>query len=116
MCNYELGIIFVFPPPEAVDISNKKSSSLDDIMLPFVVPPPKYGPSDRPATARAMREFLAEQAGQDRESIEEAEIMEDNLDDEEEVVVEAECIGEESPEEKAYAEILWSQVDLSQSC
>ncbi|XP_028064672.1 uncharacterized protein LOC114267807 [Camellia sinensis] len=60
VCNYELGIVFIIPPSDANGSPNHKSRSLDDIILPFVVPAPKYSPSDTPATKQAMREALAE--------------------------------------------------------
>ncbi|CAL5444297.1 unnamed protein product [Camellia sinensis] len=50
ICNYELGIVFIVLPSDANSSPNHKSLSLDDIILPFVVPAPKYRPSDTPAT------------------------------------------------------------------
>ncbi|KAI7979380.1 Tyrosyl-DNA phosphodiesterase 1 [Camellia lanceoleosa] len=50
VCNYELGIVFIVPPSDVNGSPNHKSGSLDDIILPFVVPAPKYRPSDSPAT------------------------------------------------------------------
>lgn len=85
------------------------------------MPAPKYGPGDRPATRKAMREALAELTEQERERLIEAatteEIMEENPEPDEDEVVEAtDYVAEEKEEEKAYAEKLWSQVDSSQSC
>lgn len=110
ICNYELGIIFTFPPTENNDSSKVKSTKLDDIILPFVVPAPKYGLGDRPATMQAMREVAI--AEQEREKHAEEEMMEELLEEEEEM--EAPDYVEEKEEEEAYAEILWSQVDSSQ--
>ncbi|KAI3943618.1 hypothetical protein MKX01_039246 [Papaver californicum] len=121
ICNYELGIIFVVPPSDKN--SNSKSTDLDDIVLPFVVPAPKYRHCDRPATAKAMRDALAElgelekknienQAGEEME--ETMALMEDEVLEEEEVVEMTNYVPEEKDEEKAYAETLWSQVDSSE--
>ncbi|KAJ1404997.1 Tyrosyl-DNA phosphodiesterase I [Sesbania bispinosa] len=113
ICNYELGIIFTFPPTENNDCPKVKNTKLDDIILPFVVPAPKYGSRDRPATMQAMREAMAELAEQEEKQAEE-EMMEELLEEEEEMEATS-YVGEEKEEEKAYAEILWSQVDSSQS-
>ncbi|CAL5361702.1 unnamed protein product [Camellia sinensis] len=59
-CNYELGIVFIVPPSDANSSPNHKSTSLDDIILTFVVPAPKYRPNDTPTTKQAMREALVE--------------------------------------------------------
>ncbi|OIW00221.1 hypothetical protein TanjilG_27472 [Lupinus angustifolius] len=128
ICNYELGIIFTFPPTEN-DCSKVKSTKLDDIILPFVVPAPKYGSRDRPATMQAMREVIAELAEREMEKLAEEELMEDLLEEEEEMesanyvgeekedeeIDATNYVGEEKEDEKAYAEMLWSQVDSSQS-
>lgn len=45
----------------------------------------------------------------------EEELMEEDLLEEEEEMEATNNVGEEMEEEKAYAEILWSQVDSSQS-
>ncbi|GAV73409.1 FHA domain-containing protein/Tyr-DNA_phospho domain-containing protein/HIRAN domain-containing protein [Cephalotus follicularis] len=120
ICNYELGIIFIFPPAEAESSSSKESTKLDDIVLPFVVPAPKYDSRDRPATAQAMREALAEVTAQERERLLELEttyeMMEEIPDEEEDVIEGMDYVAEEKEEEKAYAETLWSHVDSSQSC
>ncbi|KAJ1387765.1 Tyrosyl-DNA phosphodiesterase I [Sesbania bispinosa] len=113
ICNYELGIIFTFPPTENNDCPKVKNTKLDDIILPFVVPAPKYGSRDRPATKQAMREAMDELAEQEEKQAEE-EMMEELLEEEEEMEATS-YVGEEKEEEKAYAEILWSQVDSSQS-
>ncbi|XP_061369912.1 uncharacterized protein LOC133312686 [Gastrolobium bilobum] len=115
ICNYELGIIFTFPPTENNDCPKVKTTKLDDIILPFVVPAPKYGSRDRPATKQAMREVMAELAEREREKNAEEEMMEELLEEEEEVEA-TNYVGEENEEEKAYADILWSQVDSSQNC
>lgn len=113
VCNYELGIVFIFPPAETEDRACKDSTNLDDIVLPFVVPAPKYGPADRPATARAMREALTEICKQERDKLIE---VEDIPDEEDETVEATDFDQEEKEEEKAYAEILWNHIDSSQSC
>ncbi|KAK7358738.1 hypothetical protein VNO77_00676 [Canavalia gladiata] len=111
ICNYELGIIFTFPPTEN-DSSKVNSAKLDDIILPFVVPAPKYGCRDRPATMQAMREVMVELAEQKREKHAEEELEE--LDEEEELEA-TNYVEQEKEEEKAYAEVLWNQVDSSQN-
>ncbi|XP_040973269.1 uncharacterized protein [Gossypium hirsutum] len=120
VCNYELGIIFVFPPMETKCIANQNRTKLDDVALPFVVPAPKYGPKDRPATAQAMREALAELSEREAKSLAEVEITENMTEevsdeDNEEVNEATNYVIEEKEEDKTYAEKLWSQVDSSQS-
>ncbi|CAN1138528.1 hypothetical protein LINPERPRIM_LOCUS5190 [Linum perenne] len=119
VCNYELGIIFVFPPRKRDgDYKEEEKGSLDDIILPFATPAPKYRETDRPATARAMKEALAEVADEAREAGEEVGKMEEieEIPDEEEEDVEVSRYAlEEKEEEKTYAEMLWVQVDSSQS-
>ncbi|KAI5569659.1 hypothetical protein BDE02_12G091300 [Populus trichocarpa] len=112
--NYELGIIFTFPPTETKGITNKDCTNLDDIVLPFAVPAPKYGPTDRPATARAMSEAVAELAGLERDRLIAEEMIEEIPDEEEEAVEATDYAAVEKEEEKAYAEMLWNQVDSSQ--
>ncbi|XP_027341229.1 uncharacterized protein LOC113854452 isoform X2 [Abrus precatorius] len=112
ICNYELGIIFTFPPRENNDCPKLKSTNLDDIILPFVVPAPKYGSRDRPATMQTMREVMVELAEKGREKHAEQEMEE--LDEEEELES-TNYVEQEKEEEKVYAEILWSQVDSSSS-
>lgn len=111
ICNYELGIIFIVPPSD-----NEKGASLDDIVLPFVVPAPKYKPRDRPATAQAMREALAE-LSEEQEAVVTGKDVEEEIPYEEEEAAETPtCIADQdNEEEKAYADILWSQVDSSES-
>lgn len=87
---------------------------MDDITLPFVIPAPKYGPRDRPATAQAMKEALFELA-EKRKHVE-GSMMEENMTDEEypeeeEMVETKDYVDEEKEEEITYAETLWSQVD-----
>lgn len=120
ICNYELGIIFIIPPPDISKHSNEKSSSLDDIVLPFVVPAPKYRCNDIPATTQAMRAASVEAATVAKERSMAMKTVEDLMDeetsDEEEEMVEAtNYVAEEKEEEKIYAEMLWSQVDSSVS-
>ncbi|KAL5700499.1 hypothetical protein ACHQM5_025934 [Ranunculus cassubicifolius] len=108
--NYELGIIFVVPPDE------QESMNLDDITLPFVMPAPRYKPSDRAATKKAMSEAVANLARKEKEEeVVEEEMMDEILDDEEMAEEVREYVVEEREEEKAYAETLWSQVDSSQT-
>ncbi|KAL1364602.1 hypothetical protein AAHE18_03G228300 [Arachis hypogaea] len=117
ICNYELGIIFTFPPTEEnTDCPQVKSTRLDDIALPFVVPAPKYGWRDRPATMQAMKEAMTELNEHERLKLAEEEMLEEVVEEEEEVEGNDYVGGEEEKEEeKAYAEILWSQVDSSES-
>lgn len=101
-------------------IANQNRTNLDDVALPFVVPAPKYGPKDRPATAQAMREALAELSEREAKSLAEVEITENMMEevsdeDDEEVNEATNYIVEEKEEDKTYAEKLWSQVDSSQS-
>lgn len=121
ICNYEIGIIFIFPPSGvAKGDSNESNKNLDDVVLPFVMPAPKYGATDRPATTQAMTEALAELTKQEREKIvaeiNSEEMVEEEFPDEEEAIQEGEYVAEEKEEDKVYAELLWSQVDSSQSC
>ncbi|KAM7483536.1 hypothetical protein LguiB_008119 [Lonicera macranthoides] len=121
ICNYELGIIFIVPPSDIKVSANKKSGNLDDIVLPFVVPAPKYRARDRPATAQTMREALAELTEQEKERFAEAlsvgglmEEEEEILPDEEEAVLEdTDYVAVEKEDDKVYGEKLWSQVDSS---
>lgn len=116
ICNYELGIIFTFPQTETSSNAIQNSTTLDDIVLPFVVPAPKYKRGDRPATRLAMWQALAELNEKERETLREeeteAEIMEE-IPDEDEVVEATDYVAEEKEDEKAYAEILWSQSSQS---
>ncbi|KAK2976624.1 hypothetical protein RJ640_021426 [Escallonia rubra] len=119
--NYELGIIFIVPPLDTKVCTNQKGGNLDEIVLPFTVPAPKYRPRDGPATKQAMREALAELVVRDRARYAEAtsvgDLMEEEIPDEEEEGFEvADCITVEKEDDKAYAETLWSQVDSSESC
>ncbi|THF96918.1 hypothetical protein TEA_024256 [Camellia sinensis var. sinensis] len=112
ICNYELDIVFIVPPSDANSSPNHKSLSLDDIILPFVVPAPKYRPSDTPATKQAMREALAERAREiSMEAVAFEELMEEEeiADEEEEVLKATDYVAKEREDEKAYADILWSQ-------
>ncbi|TKY60505.1 Tyrosyl-DNA phosphodiesterase 1 [Spatholobus suberectus] len=117
ICNYELGIIFTFPPTGNDGCPKVKSTKLDDIILPFVVPAPKYGSSDQPATKQAMRDVMVELTEGEREK--HTEEMMGELDEEEYVELPEELeetnYEQEKEEEKEYTDILWSQVDSSQS-
>ncbi|KAG9447358.1 hypothetical protein H6P81_013486 [Aristolochia fimbriata] len=122
ICNYELGVLFVLPPPNAFNGNHGKNDwDLDKIILPFVMPAPRYRPTDRPATAQSMQEALAELGKEEQEKFAIAPSVEELMDvvsgDEEEVVV-RDYVGEggegEGEEEKVYAGTLWSQVDSSE--
>ncbi|KAL5999798.1 hypothetical protein ACLOJK_038084 [Asimina triloba] len=122
ICNYELGIIFIVPPSDATSQSaGAIRQDLDDMALPFVVPPPKYGFDGRPATAQAMREALAEAIQLEKQkssAMIEAEDLADELvfpDEEEGMVDPSGYSVNEREDEMAYAETLWSQVDSSES-
>lgn len=120
ICNYELGIIFIVAPPETKGGTYRNDSNLDDIVLPFVMPAPKYRPEDMPATRQAMKEALAELAEQDVEKLADIaatkEMMEEILVEENEEIEATDYVVEEKEDEKAYAKMLWSVVDSSQSC
>lgn len=108
VCNYELGILFVFPPADA---SKKDEANLDDIALPFVMPAPKYRPTDRPATKLAMKEASIEE--QERGRFVELEEITEEIPDEEEIIETSFNVAEKE-EDKAYAEMLWSQVESTE--
>lgn len=114
--NYELGIIFIVPPSDAIDSTKQ---NLDDIVLPFVVPPPKYGPRDKPATAHAIREALKEEREVDEAVLAvDDDVMEEGIiEEEEEEVMEAAQykVVQEKEDEKAYADKLWTQLDSSEA-
>lgn len=121
ICNYELGIVFIVPPSDSNGRTNHKCANLDDIVLPFVVPAPKYRPMDKPATKHAMREALAELSEQERgHAIAEAAAggepeIEEIPDEEEEALEAPDFIALEKEDEKAYAETLWVQIDSCES-
>lgn len=116
--NYELGILFITPPPDAEGKTNLRTN-LDDIVLPFAVPAPKYRPVDKPATKQEMREALIEQTKWQRDVCEAAkeadEWMQEEIPEEEEVIEATDFVVKEKEDEKAYAEKLWSQVDSSEN-
>ncbi|CAL5444300.1 unnamed protein product [Camellia sinensis] len=95
VCNYELGIVFIVSPSDANSSPNHKSLSLDDIILPFVVPAPKYKPKKISMEAVAFEELMEEE--------------EEIADEKEEVLVAADYVTKEREDKKAYADILWSQ-------
>ncbi|KAK9734232.1 hypothetical protein RND81_04G124700, partial [Saponaria officinalis] len=105
VCNYELSCIFVFPASWTKDNSRENPTNLDDIRLHFVVPAPKYGPRDKPATMQGR-------VLDDITPIDEMMEAEDEEDDEVEVT---DYVAPEAEEEKAYADVLWHHVDSSQS-
>ncbi|WOL01797.1 hypothetical protein Cni_G10514 [Canna indica] len=90
ICNYELGVIFIVPRPNLSERDGGNISNLDDFVLPFVMPAPRYKNGDRPATAQAMREALAKVTLVKHSLAENAveEINEDILDEEEEILEE----------------------------
>ncbi|KAJ1270821.1 hypothetical protein BS78_06G080500 [Paspalum vaginatum] len=118
ICNYELGIILVAPPPGMSKHANASRHRIEGIALPFVVPPPRYKGNDRPATRLAMREAVAEAYGlQNNDVVDLTEDTDEDVPDEddEQVVELSDCSQQENEEEKIYAEALWGQVDSSQS-
>lgn len=119
VCNYELGIIFMVPPPGREGCENGKCKDLDDIPLPFVMPAPKYRPMDRPATPQAVREALVElaQVEEINAAVFNGEYPSEEVPDEEDEVLDTvDLIAQEKEDEKAYADKLWVQVDSSESC
>ncbi|URE48254.1 Tyrosyl-DNA phosphodiesterase [Musa troglodytarum] len=115
ICNYELGIILIVPPPVLSDPDGRNRFNLDDFVLPFVMPAPEYQDGDRPATAQAMREACVEVTSSKVFLSEDAteELNEDIL-DEEVNFEESDFNIQESEEEKIYAEMLWGQVDSAE--
>ncbi|MCO5573619.1 hypothetical protein L7F22_027391 [Adiantum nelumboides] len=121
ICNYELGIVLIEPPPNEDFSRGKKEPSrrgLDRFVLPFKVPPPMYKDEDRPATGKAMMEALMEmRALQLKAAEEDVAVMqsEAGLDEACLVQQEGEAAGdadrEEARAEQAYVEALWSQLD-----
>lgn len=109
--NYELGILFIVPPPP---LSGGITNNLDDMVLPFVTPAPRYGYSDRPATKQAMRDTAMKQHRELENIVEEEE---EEFPVEDEVV---ECsnnivgggVEEENEEEVAYGDMLWEQTPI----
>ncbi|KAF8667320.1 hypothetical protein HU200_052995 [Digitaria exilis] len=118
ICNYELGIILISPPPGMSKHASESGHRIDGISLPFVVPPPRYKGSDRPATRLAMREAVAEACVlQSNDVVDLSDDTDEDVpdeDDEQEVEL-SDCSQQEKEEEKIYAETLWGQVDSSQS-
>ncbi|KAL6843430.1 hypothetical protein ACP4OV_026752 [Aristida adscensionis] len=118
ICNYELGIILIDPPPGFSNHASERRHGIDDIALPFVVPPPRYKQSDKPATPLAMREAMLEAyVPQSNGLVNLSEETDEDIPEEEDdhVVELSDCSQEEKEEEKIYAEMLWGQVDSSQS-
>ncbi|CAN6470465.1 unnamed protein product [Victoria cruziana] len=116
--NYELGLVLVVPPPQTHKEDTEKNLDFDNIILPFVVPAPKYKVDDRPATMQAMREACSIELNKQMTLIvsEEEGLMNEDVIDEDEVIIESseviiESSSEEKVEEKLYAERLWSQLD-----
>uniref|UniRef100_J3LXH5 HIRAN domain-containing protein n=1 Tax=Oryza brachyantha TaxID=4533 RepID=J3LXH5_ORYBR len=120
ICNYELGIILIVPPSSMSKQTSGRRREINDIALPFVVPPPQYKPGDRPATSLAMREAMAEASIlQSNDLVDLSEDTDEDLpnedNDDEHLIELSDCSPEEKEEEKIYAETLWEQVDSSQS-
>ena len=118
ICNYELGIILIASPPGMPKHASESRHRIEGIVLPFVVPPPRYKGSDRPATRLAMREAVAEACVLQGNGV--VDLSEDTDkdvpdEDDEQVVELSDCSQQEKEEEKIYAETLWGQVDSSQS-
>ncbi|KAI5075181.1 hypothetical protein GOP47_0009257 [Adiantum capillus-veneris] len=121
ICNYELGIVLIEPPPNEDSSRGKKEPDkrgLGRFVLPFKVPPPRYRDDDRPATGKAMMEALMEmRALQLKAAEEDVAVMqsEDVLDEacpvqqEDEAACDADR--EEARAEQVYVEALWSQID-----
>lgn len=114
ICNYELGIILIVPPPGMSKVSGGKHG-IDNITLPFVIPAPRYQHSDRPATPLAMQEAMAEACIPQSNDFSEETDEEIPDEDDEHVVELSDCCPEDEEEEKIYAETLWGQVYSSQS-
>lgn len=114
ICNYELGIILIVPPPGMSKVSGGKHG-IDNITLPFVIPAPRYQHSDRPATPLAMQEAMAEACIPQSNDFSEETDEEIPDEDDEHVVELSDCCPEDKEEEKIYAETLWGQVYSSQS-
>ncbi|PVH35251.1 hypothetical protein PAHAL_7G135100 [Panicum hallii] len=118
ICNYELGIILISPPPGKSKQASESRHRIESIALPFVVPPLRYKGSDRPATRLAMREAAAEACVlQSYDVVNLSDDTDEDVpdeDDEQEVEL-SDCSQQEKEEEKIYAEMLWGQVDSSQS-
>ncbi|KZV21417.1 hypothetical protein F511_14949 [Dorcoceras hygrometricum] len=120
--NYELGIVFIVPPPDSVARDKESAECLDDIILPFMVPPPKYSLIDKPATAQAMRDAWAKQCLRERELYEAVStsaedcMVEEIPEEEDDEILEIDKFDtQEKEEEKTYAGTLWSQVHSSRS-
>ncbi|XP_073040041.1 uncharacterized protein [Primulina eburnea] len=118
--NYELGILFIVPPPDSVDCAKESAESLDDIILPFIVPPPKYSLVDMPATAQAMRNAWTEQGERERELHEAVLtpaddcVVEEIPEEEDDEIFEIDKYDKlENEDEKTYAGRLWIQVHSS---
>ncbi|KAK6147937.1 hypothetical protein DH2020_018849 [Rehmannia glutinosa] len=99
--NYELGIVFIVPPPDAVDCVEQNAT-------------------DRPATPQAIREALTEEREISEAVLASADDwMEEEIieqEEEEEALETDQYVTQEKEDEKAYADKLWSQVDSSESC
>ncbi|XP_057858542.2 uncharacterized protein LOC131067524 isoform X2 [Cryptomeria japonica] len=126
ICNYEIGLIFIVPPPEDPDSNSKDCGNLDNITLPFIVPAPRYKESDQPATNKAMHEARIEmmnfQQMNEANGVECLELVTEEALIDEDIPIEdayeegvADGGQEEEEEEQVYAETLWKQIDCCQS-
>jgi len=117
ICNYELGIILISSPPGKSKHASESRHSMEAIALPFVMPPPQYKGSDRPATRLAMREAASEACVlQSNDVVDLSDDTDEDVpdeDDEQEAEL-SDCSQQEKEEEKIYAETLWGQVGSSQ--
>jgi hypothetical protein len=138
-CNYELGLVFVEPPPAEASPKyhfkpltckgnsekskmksdlNSEDPGLDKFVLPFKVPAPKYEANDQPATQRAI--YHAVESWRSTQLLSESSSSENS--DSEMASPEAEeedesqlCLDSEAAMklEEDYGEALWSKIEPS---
>lgn len=136
--NYEVGLIFVEPPPDEASrpiqfkplsqnpnlsetkkelkLDNRKLG-LDKYVLPFCVPAPKYADVDKPATKRAMygamERWRSKQSPAESGSSEDSDVEMASSEPEDEL--EESQLAQESEAsvqlEEEYGGLLWSQID-----
>ena len=124
--NYEIGIVFVEPPPSQYLAKDEHEHGnrlgIDRFIMPFKMPPPIYTDSDRPATGRAITDAYVELRALQLKAAEEmdaaAPVLKDeipeevevcNLQQQEEVARSSEV--EDAKAEEFYVEALWSQIE-----